>query len=141
MELGDRKLRVLYTPGHTDDSISLLDPTNGYLFSGDFLYSAEPLWAFLPTSGMGDYLQGFETVLEAVPIHSRIFGAHRSGPPGNPEQAITDVHDLGNALRSIRKGELKGEGFYPVIYAVSPSHNLWAEPSWLQEWQPRYPTY
>jgi glyoxylase-like metal-dependent hydrolase (beta-lactamase superfamily II) len=113
IDLGDRKLRVLYTPGHTDDSISLLDTTKGYLFSGDFIFSDEALWAFLPNSGMGDYLQGVETVIEAVPQGSRIFGAHRSGPPGNPEQEITDVQDLGEALRLIRAGELKGDGFYP----------------------------
>ena len=139
IDLGDRKLRVLYTPGHTDDSISLLDATNGYLFSGDFIYSAEQLWAFLPTSGMGDYLQAVETVLEAAPHSSRIFGAHRQGPPGYPEQEIADVRDLGKALQSIRAGELKGDGFYPLIYTVSPSHQLWAEPGWLQKWEPRYP--
>jgi len=138
IDLGDRELRVLYTPGHTDDSISLLDSTNGYLFSGDFLYSG-PLFAFLPNSGMGDYLQGVETVLEAATLHSRIFGAHRSGPPGIPEQKIADVHDLGKALRSIRAGERKGDGVYPVTYIVSRSVQLLAEPSWLQEWEPRYP--
>ena len=138
IDLGARKLRVLYTPGHTDDSISLLDTTSGYLFSGDFLYTG-PLFAFLPNSGMGDYLQGVETVLEAAAQQSRIFGAHRSGPPGIPEQTIADVHDLGKALRSIRVGELKGDGFYPVTYIVSESVQLLAEPSWLQEWEPRYP--
>ncbi|NNL84477.1 MAG: MBL fold metallo-hydrolase, partial [Myxococcales bacterium] len=56
LELGDRSLRVIFSPGHTDDSVSLLDAARGYLFSGDFMYPG-PLFAFLPNSNMGDYLQ------------------------------------------------------------------------------------
>lgn len=138
IDLGERQLQVLYTPGHTDDSISLLDSKSGYLFSGDFLYTGT-LFGFLPNSGMGDYLQGVETVLDATTQQSRIFGAHRVGPPGIPEQTIADVHDLENALRAIKAGELKGEGFYPVTYIVNASVQLLAEPSWLQRWERRYP--
>ena len=72
-------------------------------------------------------------------IESRLFGAHRSGPPGIPEQKIVDVLELRTALRSIRTGELKGDGIYPVTYIVSGSVQLLAEPVWLQEWEPRYP--
>ena len=138
IDLGGRKLRVLYTPGHTDDSISLLDANNGYLFSGDFAYTG-PLFAFLPNSGMGDYLQGVETVLEAATQRSRIFGAHRLGPPGIPEQNRTDIEELGKTLRAIHAGEMKGDGFYPVTYVVNASMQLLAEPRWLQKWAPRYP--
>ena len=132
IDLGGRELRVLYTPGHTDDSVSLLDTQNGYLFSGDFLYPG-PLFAFLPNSAMGDYLQGVETVLAIATERSRFFGAHRSGPPGIPEQTIRDLVDLENALLAIRAGELKGDGFYPVTYIVSPSVQLLSEPGWLQK--------
>ena len=60
-ELGGRGLWILYTPGHTEDSISLYDAESGYLFSGDFLYPGE-LYGFLPNSNLGDYLQGVRTV-------------------------------------------------------------------------------
>jgi glyoxylase-like metal-dependent hydrolase (beta-lactamase superfamily II) len=138
VDLGGRRLRVLFTPGHTDDSISLLDETAGLLFSGDFLYPG-PLYAFLPNSRMGDYLQGTRTVLAAAA--ARVFGAHRDAPPGAPEQSLADVRDLQRALLAIRAGTLDGEGFYPVTYLVSPTLQVLAEPAWLQDWEARYPQY
>jgi len=42
-DLGDRKLEVLYTPGHSTDAIMLLDRKNRMLFTGDTLY---PDWLF-----------------------------------------------------------------------------------------------
>ena len=38
--LGDRQLEVLHTPGHTPDSIMLLDRDCGALFTGDTVYPA-----------------------------------------------------------------------------------------------------
>ena len=135
VSLGDRSLRVLYTPGHTEDSISLLDIDSGTLFSGDFICSC-PLFAFLPNSGMQDYLLGARTVIDAAPANTRVFGAHRSAPPGAPELGLGDVHDLRSALVAIRTGELRGEGIYPVVYPVNDRLELWADPPWLQNWEP-----
>ena len=135
--LGDRTLQLLYTPGHTEDSVSLLDLESGHLFSGDFIYPG-PLFAFLPNSGMGDYLQGAATVLGSVPAHTRVFGAHRVAPPGAPELAVADVLDLQSALRAIRAGGLRGGGAYPVVYPVNARVELHAEPWWLQDWTPRH---
>ncbi len=136
--LGDRTLRVLHTPGHTEDSISLLDIESGFLFTGDFIYPG-PLFAFLPNSGMGDYLQGADTLLRGSPTRARLFGAHRVSAPGAPELDTTDVAQLQSALRQIKSGELEGEGFYPVSYRVSSRLELLAEPRWLQNWTPRHP--
>lgn len=143
IDLGGRELRVLFTPGHTDESISLLDEAAGLLFSGDFLYPG-PLYAFLPNSRMGDYLQGTQTVLAAVAdtrADTHVFGAHRDGPPGAPMQSLADVRDLQRALQAIRAGTLDGAGVYPVTYLVSPGMQLLAEPAWLQDWGARYPQY
>jgi glyoxylase-like metal-dependent hydrolase (beta-lactamase superfamily II) len=138
LALGERSLRVLYTPGHTEDSISLLDIASAQLFSGDFIYPG-PLFAFLPNSGMADYQQGVATVLRTVPEAARIFGAHRLEPPGVPELEVRDVHALQTTLEAIHDGELAGEGLYPVSYRINDRLELLAEPRWLQRWTPRHP--
>jgi len=38
VDLGDRKFRVLHLPGHSPDSIGLLDERDGLFFSGDAIY-------------------------------------------------------------------------------------------------------
>jgi glyoxylase-like metal-dependent hydrolase (beta-lactamase superfamily II) len=133
LALGERDLLVLYTPGHTEDSISLLDVANGLLFAGDFLYPG-PLYAFLPNSRMGDYLDGANAVIAAAPGEARVLGAHRVKPPGVPVLGMQDVHDLHSTLESIRAGAVSGEGIYPVTYPVNERVTLLAEPRWLQRW-------
>jgi glyoxylase-like metal-dependent hydrolase (beta-lactamase superfamily II) len=140
LSLGDRMLRVLYTPGHTEDSISLFNPESGYVFTGDFI-NPGPILAFLPNSDMGQYLQGTNTLIEEVPAGARLFSAHSVAPPelsvGAPELNMGDVRDLRDTLHAIRAGELESEGFYPVVYPVNDRIELLAEPQWLQNWASR----
>lgn len=133
LELGDRSLRVIYTPGHTEDSISLLDLQSGAVFSGDFLYPGN-LYAFLPTSNMGSYLQGTATLLERIETRTSIYGAHRGPEPLVPQLGMDDVQDLQDALIGIRDRQVVGEGTYPVSYPVNENLNILAEPRFLQSW-------
>jgi glyoxylase-like metal-dependent hydrolase (beta-lactamase superfamily II) len=133
ISLGDRSLLVIHTPGHTPDSISLVETATGLIFSGDFVYPG-PLFAFLPGSAMGDYLEGAEAILHSAPNDPRILGAHRSELSGLPELTLGDVEDLETLLEGIRMRTISGEGVYPVIYEVNDQMTLWAEPRWLQRW-------
>jgi hydroxyacylglutathione hydrolase len=138
IDLGNRKLMVLYTPGHSNDSISLYDPVANFLFAGDFIYQGD-LFAFLPNSSLGDYEQGASNVLATITADTSVFGAHRLRPPGTPELNIKHVKDLKLALDRIRSGSLEGEGFYPVTYPVDDDMKLLAEPRFLRRWEVSYP--
>ena len=85
IDLGGKKLEVIHTPGHTEDSISLYDASEHLLFSGDFIYQG-PLYGFLPTSSLRDYQSGAERILQVAAGNSMVVGAHRAGPPGTPRQ-------------------------------------------------------
>ena len=131
--LGQRELEVLLTPGHTEESISLLDRASGQLFSGDFIYPGD-LYAFLPNSSLGDYAAGARRVLEAAAPETVLLGAHRTRPPGAPRLALDDVRDLAETLRAIAAEERESAGLYPVSYRVNERVSLLAEPRWLQRW-------
>ncbi len=133
IDLGGRQLQLLYTPGHTEDSVSLLDISSGMVFSGDFLYPG-PLIAFLPNSSLAAYLRASQDVLSVVDGNTRFLGAHRMAPPGAPRLGLRDLQDLESALVRIRAGEMAAEGVYPVVYEVNSAMQLWAEPAWLQDW-------
>ncbi len=51
LDLGDRTLRVIHTPGHTPDCICLLDEATGALFAGDTLTTG-PHYAHMPDSSL-----------------------------------------------------------------------------------------
>jgi glyoxylase-like metal-dependent hydrolase (beta-lactamase superfamily II) len=56
IDLGDRVLEIILIPGHTPDSICLLDRKNRLLFTGDTFYPA-PLYAHFPESNFNQYAQ------------------------------------------------------------------------------------
>lgn len=133
IELGGRSVKLLFTPGHTDDSVSLFDADNNVIFSGDYLYPGD-LWAFLPNSSMADYLAAAEPLIEELPENIIIYGAHRAGALGTPVLAYQDLVDLRNALVELRNGNLSGEGSWPQAFPINENLTLIAEPRWLQDW-------
>ena len=56
IDLGGRKLEVLFTPGHAPDALCLLDRENRVLFTGDTFYPAT-LYAHLTGSDFALYRQ------------------------------------------------------------------------------------
>ncbi len=49
IDLGDRLLQALHTPGHSPGHLCFLDSERGYLFTGDLLYQGT-LYAFYPST-------------------------------------------------------------------------------------------
>ncbi len=81
IDLGDRHLEVIHTPGHSPGGIALWEAATGILFSGDIHYDgplAEDLYHSEPT----DYLISMKRLLE-IPVrvvhagHYPSFGAER----------------------------------------------------------------
>lgn len=137
LDLGGRELQVLHTPGHTEDSVSLLDLNSGAVFTGDFVYPGN-LYAFLPTSNMADYLVGADVLLDVVHDDAPLYGAHQGPDPVIPRLNTQDLEDLREALLLIRDRQLDSSGTYPVTYVVNDQLNILAEPRWLQSWRSDY---
>ncbi len=56
IDLGDRILEIIFIPGHTPDSLCLMDRKNRLLFTGDTFYPA-PLYAHFPESNFKQYAE------------------------------------------------------------------------------------
>jgi glyoxylase-like metal-dependent hydrolase (beta-lactamase superfamily II) len=103
LELGGRTLEVLQTPGHTPDSLCLLDAANGLLFTGDTFYSGEVyLWA--PETDVSGYEASIAKLVSLAPGLKLLLPAH--GPPvAEPAQLL----ELKKALQDIEAGGLHFE--------------------------------
>ncbi len=69
LDLGDRKLEVIHTPGHSPDSIMLLDREHRILFTGDTFYPAA-LYAHFDGDFYGN--SNFETYLNTMKKISKL---------------------------------------------------------------------
>jgi glyoxylase-like metal-dependent hydrolase (beta-lactamase superfamily II) len=103
LELGDRTLEVVQTPGHTPDSMCLVDAANGLLFTGDTYYSGEVfLWA--PETDVASYEASIAKLVKLAPGLKLLLPAH--GPPvAEPAQLL----ELDRALRDIDAGKVTFE--------------------------------
>jgi glyoxylase-like metal-dependent hydrolase (beta-lactamase superfamily II) len=98
LDLGDRSLEVVRTPGHTPDSLCLLDRTNGLLFTGDTYYSGEIyLWA--PETDVAAYTASIERLARLEPSLRKLLPAHGS-PVAEPRRLL----ELSKALHDIGRG-------------------------------------
>ena len=74
IDLGNRRLRIMHTPGHSPGHICILDETNRYLFTGDLIYKGT-LYAFLPESDPSVFRRSVQKISELEHI-DRIFPSH-----------------------------------------------------------------
>lgn len=105
IELGGRRLRVLHTPGHSPDSVSLWWEEAGVLFAADYLYCG-PLYAQVPGASLGAYLATARDLEAQLPPAAVIYGAHGDAPGPDaaqpPQLDMGDVAGLITCLEGLR---------------------------------------
>jgi len=101
IDLGDRQLEVISTPGHTPDSLCLLDRKNGLLFTGDTFYSG-PIYLITPETDLGVYARSVQRILVLVPQLKLLLPGHNT-PVAAPENLVR----LASAIRDVQSGNLK----------------------------------
>ena len=79
IDLGNRELEVIYTPGHNSSCITLIDERNGLLFTGDTWYPG-PLYAFDDDSSLTDYLESMRKIEEVIRKRNIrwVYGSHNA---------------------------------------------------------------
>lgn len=75
IDLGERSIEVLHTPGHAPGHICFWEKEKGYLYTGDLVYKGV-LTAWFPSTDPQAYLTSLQKIA-ALPA-KRIFPAHHS---------------------------------------------------------------
>ena len=103
IDLGGRVLKVITTPGHTPDSISLLDQAHGLLFTGDTYYRGL-IYLYRPETDLDAYEASLKKMAALAPGLKLLLPAHNV-PEGNP----ADLQRQLTTFRKVRAGQVKPE--------------------------------
>ncbi|MCX6656406.1 MAG: MBL fold metallo-hydrolase [Candidatus Bathyarchaeota archaeon] len=76
IDLGGKELKVIHTPGHTPDSVSLLERRERLLFTGDIFYPA-PIYIYSKDSDIDEFISSFRKMVKtdydwAMPAHNEV---------------------------------------------------------------------
>jgi glyoxylase-like metal-dependent hydrolase (beta-lactamase superfamily II) len=93
IDLGGRKLEVMQIPGHTPDSVALLDADKGHLWTGDSFYEG-PIWLFFPETDLPAYKKSIARIAALAPNLKAVFPAHNT-PKADPNMLpkVRDAFD------------------------------------------------
>ena len=101
IHLGNRELEVIFTPGHTPDSLSLLDRKHGLLFTGDTFYPG-PIYLFTPETDFDAYTKSVARLAKLAPKLELLLPAHNV-----PLAAPEFLDRLEKAVEQVRSGAAK----------------------------------
>ena len=96
-------VEIIATPGHTPDSIALLDRTNGLLFTGDTYYPG-PIWLFRPETDLDAYVGSVKKLAALAPQIKLVLGAHNV-PVADPSV----LPKLVTAIEDVRAGKIEAK--------------------------------
>lgn len=101
IDLGERVVQVIATPGHTPDSISLFDAKNGLLFTGDTYYPG-PIFLYRPETDLDAYTKSLQKMIALGSRVRLLLPAHNV--------PVADPADLGRVLQAmeqVRSGQVQ----------------------------------
>ena len=106
LDLGDRKIQVVHTPGHSPGHCCFYEPGRETLFSGDLIYRG-CLYAFYPTTDPQLFYQSVKRV-QKYKIARILPGHHQLNIP------VSMIDEIEAAFAQIEKeGKLKqGNGYF-----------------------------
>lgn len=75
IELGGRRLEVVHTPGHSPDSICLLDRGSRLLWTGDTFYTGA-IYTHLPGGDLDRLIESYRRLIDLFPHYDRLMPSH-----------------------------------------------------------------
>lgn len=106
IDLGNRKIKILHTPGHSKESISIIDHENGYVFTGDLIYNG-----LLLIDDCNAYVNSINQIIEKSTSKYRVFGAH-----GKPETGYERLFKIKDAIEYYRSDSCSVKPFRQISF-------------------------
>jgi len=124
LDLGDRQLTVLHTPGHSPGGLCLWDATNGLLLSADTAYAA-PLYAYGPDADPDIYRRSLRRLADLAPQVRTVLPSHNDTPmPPELLVAMADafdrIHDGNAADTLVERDHGAGQNRVYDLYDFGP---------------------
>jgi len=101
VDLGDRKLEVIHTPGHSTNSVCLLDREARYLFTGDHYYTGG-VSTYLPGGDHDDFITSSEKLVKMIGDYDCLMPAHHQPLVEKDEMVM-----MQDAAVAIKEGKAK----------------------------------
>ena len=115
IDLGGRKLEVIYTPGHSSNHICLLDRDGRYLWTGDHFYTGG-ITTYLPGGNHIDFIKSSQKLVEMLPEYDTLLPAHNE-----PLVDASIMKELLKGAEDIIKGNLKE---YEESYSIAVDYSI-----------------
>jgi len=114
IDLGERSLEVIATPGHTPDAVSLFDPAQRLLFTGDTYYPG-PIWLYRPETDLNAYAHSIDKLSALTSRVDVVLGAHNA-----PVAPADILPRLVTAFAAVRAGKATSSPVAPgqVLYTA-----------------------
>ena len=108
IDLGGRKLEVMFTPGHTSGSVTFFDKANHYGFSGD-AFGSTNLLVFTYLSNVKASAAKVEKYMKDNDIRF-LYPGHYSGDNLESSKRVTDIKNLCDDLLTGKRQGVKSDG-------------------------------
>lgn len=108
IDLGGRKLEVMFTPGHTSGSVTFFDKANHYGFSGD-AFGSTNLLVFTYLSNVKASAAKVEKYMKDNDIRF-LYPGHYSGDNLESPKRVTDIKNLCDDLLTGKRQGVKSDG-------------------------------
>ena len=125
IDLGNFRLTVMYTPGHTSACISLFDPDKGLLFAADTLMPGGVMGGVFGSGSISDYIQSLERLRG---LNSRILlsghGRLSDTPQDDVKIALQRSHALLSDTAHLFEALDARSNFEPIMQSVRDLNKL-----------------
>ena len=125
LDLGDFRLSVMYTPGHTSACISLFDQDKGLLFAADTLMPGGVMGGVFGSGSISDYIQSLERLKG---LNSKILlsghGRLSDAPQEDVRIAIARSHALLSDTAQLFDALDARSNFEPIMQSVRDLNKL-----------------